>query len=184
MTRCDRCSWAQNDPLMRHYHDTEWGVPMHDPRALWETLMLEGFQAGLSWITVLRKREAFRDAFAGFDPAIVADFGETDIERLMQNPGIIRARAKIIATIAGARIYNGMARSGQSFADVCWSFTDGQTVLGDGITLAASTPLSERASKAFKALGFKFCGPTIVHAWMQAIGIVNDHSRDCFRRSA
>ncbi len=177
-----RCAWAGNDPLMRAYHDDEWGVPQRDSRMLWEMLMLEGFQAGLAWITVLRKRDAFRKAFAGFDPARVARFGERDIERLLANPGIIRARAKIEATIAGARVYREMTDRGESFSDFCWSFTNGEVLVGDGRTVLASTPLSERISKELKRRGFKFVGPTIVYAWMQAVGIVNDHSIDCFRR--
>jgi len=167
---------------MRAYHDDEWGVPQHDSRMLWEMLMLEGFQAGLAWITVLRKRDAFRKAFAGFDPTRVARFGERDIERLLANPGIIRARAKIEATIAGARVYREMEERGESFSDFCWSFTDGKALVGDGRTVLASTPLSARISKELKRRGFKFVGPTIVYAWMQAVGIVNDHSIGCFRR--
>jgi DNA-3-methyladenine glycosylase I len=167
---------------MRAYHDDEWGVPQHDPRMLWEMLMLEGFQAGLAWIIVLRKREAFRKAFAGFDPRKVARFGEKDIARMLADPGIVRARAKIEATIRGARIYCEMEDQGESFADFCWSFTDGQVVKGDGKTWVATTPLSERISKDMKRRGFKFVGPTIVYAWMQAVGIVNDHSADCYRR--
>jgi DNA-3-methyladenine glycosylase I len=181
MTRI-RCAWAESDPLMQAYHDTEWAVPLHDSRLLWETLMLEGFQAGLSWITVLRKRDAFRKAFAGFDPAKVARFGERDILRLMGNAGIIRARAKIEATIRGAQIYCEMERRGESFSDYCWSFTDGKTVHGDGKKPVSSSALSERISKELKGRGFKFVGPTIVHAWLQAVGIVNDHAADCFRR--
>jgi DNA-3-methyladenine glycosylase I len=177
-----RCSWAQGDPLMQAYHDSEWGVPERDSRALWETLMLEGFQAGLSWITILRKRDAFRAAFADFDPVRVARFGEADVERLMNDPGIVRARAKIAATIAGARIYCDMESRGEAFADYCWSFTDGVPLLGDGGALVASTPLSDRISRDLKKRGFKFVGPTIVYAWMQAVGIVNDHAADCFRR--
>ena len=177
-----RCAWCEGDPLMRAYHDTEWGVPVRDSRMLWETLMLEGFQAGLSWITVLRKRDAFRAAFAQFDPAQVARFDEADILRLMADPGIIRARAKIEATIRGAQVYNDMAQSGESFSDLCWSYTDGKVLLGDGKQVPASTALSERISKDFKKRGFKFVGPTIVYAWMQAVGIVNDHGRDCYRR--
>lgn len=177
-----RCAWAGDDPQMRAYHDEEWGVPQRDPRMLWEMLMLEGFQAGLAWITVLRKREAFRKAFKGFDPHKVARFGEKDIERLMADPGIIRARAKIEATIAGAKIYVDMEKRGESFADYCWSFTDGKPIKGDGRTFPAVTPLSERISKDLKKRGFKFVGPTIVYAWMQAVGIVNDHSKACFRR--
>jgi DNA-3-methyladenine glycosylase I len=177
-----RCAWCEGDPLMREYHDTEWGVPVRDSRLLWETLMLEGFQAGLSWITVLRKREAFREAFAQFDPAVVAGFGEADVLRLMANPGIIRARAKIEATIRGAQIYLDMAQRGESFSELCWSYTDGKVLLGDGKHVPASTDLSEHVSKDLKKRGFKFVGPTIVYAWMQAVGLVNDHGKGCFRR--
>lgn len=179
----ERCAWCSSDPLYQSYHDTEWGVPQHDPRMLWEMLMLEGFQAGLSWITVLKKREAFRAAFAGFDPLRVARFGPGDIGRLMEDTGIIRARAKIEATIAGAKIYNAMAANREDFADYCWAFTDGKVIQGDGVHFATSTPLSEHISKDMKARGFKFVGPTIVHAWMQAIGMVNDHAAQCFRRA-
>jgi DNA-3-methyladenine glycosylase I len=178
-----RCSWAEGDPLMRAYHDEEWGVPQRDSRMLWEMLMLEGFQAGLAWITVLRKREGFRKAFVGFDPRKVARFGENDVERLVVDPGIIRARAKIEATITGARIYCDMEDRGERFSDFCWSFTDGKVVTGDGHSVPATTPLSERISKELKRRGFKFVGPTIVYAWMQAVGIVDDHAADCFRRA-
>lgn len=181
---CERCSWAQDDPLMRDYHDAEWGVPQRDPRMLWEMLMLEGFQAGLAWITILRKREAFRAAFAGFDPVKVAAFDEGDIERLMADPGIVRARAKIEATIRGAQIYCDMHDRGEDFAEFCWSFTGGELIPGDGKSWLASTPLSETISKELKRRGFKFVGPTITYAWMQAVGIVNDHSLGCFRRHA
>ena len=174
-----RCSWAQSDPQMQAYHDDEWGRPERDPRALWECLMLEGFQAGLAWITVLRKREAFRAAFHGFDPVRVARMGDKDIERLLQDAGIIRSRAKIEATIQGARIYNDMMARGEDFADFCWSFTDGQVIQGDGVALPASTALSERVSKELKGRGFKFVGPTIVYAWLQAVGIVDDHAAGC-----
>jgi DNA-3-methyladenine glycosylase I len=178
-----RCTWAEGDLLMCAYHDQEWGVPQHDPRMLWEMLMLEGFQAGLAWITVLRKRDAFRKAFAGFDPVKVARFTEKDILRLMQDEGIIRARAKIEATIAGARIYCEMAERGEDFDAFCWSFTDGKVLKGDGRTVPANTALSTQISKELKRRGFKFVGPTIVYAWMQAVGIVNDHSVNCFRRN-
>ncbi len=178
-----RYTWANNDPLMTAYHDTEWGVPQHDPRMLWEMLMLEGFQAGLSWITVLRKRDAFRKAFANFDPARVARFGKRDITRLMGDAGIIRARAKIEATIRGAQIYCKMQDAGESFSEYCWSFTDGKPLQGEGHGFVASSPLSEAISKSMKKKGFKFVGPTIVYAWMQAVGIVNDHSVGCFRRT-
>jgi DNA-3-methyladenine glycosylase I len=176
-----RCVWANDEAQMQTYHDTEWGVPIHDARMLWETLMLEGFQAGLSWAIVLRKREAFRKAFAGFNPKKVAKFTEADVEQLMANAGIIRARAKIEATIRGAQIYNEMMAAGEDFAAFCWSFTKGQIVKGDGLA-KASTPLSETVSKELKRRGFKFVGPTIVYAWMQAVGIVDDHAHGCFRR--
>ena len=178
-----RCTWADDDPLMRAYHDEEWGVPQDDPRMLWEMLMFEGFQAGLAWIIVLRKREAFRKAFAGFDPNKVARFGEADIERLMADTGIIRARAKIEATIRGAQIFCEMEARGESFAAFCWSFTNGKVVKSDGHGWIASSPLFEQISKEMKRRGFKFVGPTIVYAWMQAVGIVNDHSATCFRRA-
>ena len=177
-----RCAWAEDDALMRAYHDEEWGVPQHDSRMLWEMLMLEGFQAGLAWIIILRKRDAFRKAFAKFDPEKVARFGKRDITRLMADAGIVRARAKIEATIRGAQLYCEMAERGESFNEFCWSFTSGKVIKNDGRRLLAMTPLSERISKEMKHRGFKFVGPTIVYAWMQAVGIVNDHSLKCFRR--
>jgi DNA-3-methyladenine glycosylase I len=177
-----RCAWAGSDGLMQAYHDEEWGVPQHDPRMLWEMLMLEGFQAGLSWSVILRKRPAFRKAFAGFDPAKVARFSARDIARLLEDEGIVRSRAKIEATIQGARIYVAMAARGENFRDFCWSFTGGQVIRGDGKSFPTNTPLSEQISQALKQRGFKFVGPTIVYAWMQAVGLVNDHSRACFRR--
>lgn len=183
MSEPQRCHWAQDDAQMRAYHDEEWGIPQHDGRMLWEMLMLEGFQAGLSWITVLRKREAFRKAFHGFDPRRVARYGELDIERLMADAGIIRARAKIEATIRGAAIYCAMEDAGERFDAYCWSFTDGKVIRGDGHSRVASTPLSERISRDMKRRGFKFVGPTIVYAWMQAVGILDDHAHDCFRRT-
>src|SRR5438477_8834494 len=159
-----RCVWANGDPLMQTYHDEGWGVPDRDRRALWEMWMLEGFQAGLAWIIVLRKREAFRQAFAGFDPATVARFGTRDINRLMNNAGIIRARAKIEATITGARLFCEMRDRGEDFGTLCWSFTEGRTVTGTGRTVPSRTPLSEVISKNLRARGFKFVGPTIVYA--------------------
>lgn len=182
MAELTRCAWAQSDPLMQAYHDEEWGVPERDPRALWEKLMLDGFQAGLAWITVLRKRDAFRAAFKDFEPDKVAKFKERDIERLLGDAGIIRSRAKIESTIKGAQVFREMRASGEDFSDFCWSFTDGTVLRGDGIDVPAKTPLSEEVSKELKRRGFKFVGPTIVYAWMQAVGIVNDHSADCFRR--
>jgi len=176
-----RCGWAQNDPLMRQYHDQEWGVPEFDSRALWELLMLEGFQAGLAWIIVLRKREAFQAGFSGFDPAKVARFGATDIERLMGEPKIIRARAKIEATIKGAQIFLEMEEAGPNLAKLAWEIVGGKPIQNTG-AVPVSTALSETMSKELKRLGFKFCGPVIVYAWMQASGMVNDHSAECFRR--
>jgi len=182
-TTKSRCAWAQNDELMRAYHDTEWGVPKRDSRVLWELLMLEGFQAGLSWITVLRKREAFRKAFKGFDPAKVARFGEADVERLLQDPGIIRSRAKIQATIEAARIYLAMEKAGEDFASYLWGMVGGKPVRNEG-PVPAQTPLSVEMSKELKKRGFKFVGPVIVYAFMQAAGMVNDHSASCFRVNA
>ena len=177
-----RCFWAGDDPQMRAYHDDEWGVPERDSRALWEKLVLDGFQAGLSWSIILRKRAAFREAFAGFDPDTVAAFGEPEIAELLENAAIIRSRAKIEAAIGSARTYCEMREGGEDFSDFCWSFTDGEVLRGDGATFPAKTPLSEAVSKDLKRRGFKFVGPVIVYAWMQAVGIVNDHSADCFRR--
>ncbi len=177
-----RCSWAQNDPLLQKYHDEEWGVPVLESRSLWELLMLEGFQAGLAWIIVLRKRDAFRKAFRNFDPKAVARFGEKDIVKLLQDPGIIRSRAKIEATIGGARTYLDMQASGLEFSDFSWQFVDGKPIQNRG-PVPAATPLSLKISKELKWRGFKFVGPTIVYAWMQAAGMVNDHLVDCFRRN-
>jgi DNA-3-methyladenine glycosylase I len=181
MSELKRCSWAESDPLLREYHDQEWGVPEHDSRALWELLMLEGFQAGLAWITVLRKREAFRKAFHGFDPARVAAFREPDIKRLLADTDIIRARAKIEATIQGARIFEEMKRSKEDFGAFAWKLAGGKPIMNKGTALPAKTPLSEEISGALKKRGFKFVGPVIVYSWMQAAGMVNDHDRRCFR---
>ena len=178
-----RCKWCGSDPLYCAYHDEEWGVPQRDSRTLWELLMLEGFQAGLAWITVLRKREAFRKAFKGFDPAKVARFTESDIERLLADPGIIRSRAKIEATIAGARIYMDMKESGQDFGAWLWSIAGGKPIQTEP-PFPVQTPLAEEMSKQLKKRGFKFVGPVIVYAFMQAAGMVNDHAPECFRRNA
>lgn len=177
-----RCRWANSSPLMAAYHDEEWGTPQHDSRMLWEMLMLEGFQAGLSWSTILNKRENFRKAFANFDPRKVAKFKEKDIARLMNDEGIIRARAKIEATIRGAQIFCEMEDADEDFSDYCWSFTKGKVIRGDGKSFPTQSDLSVQISKALKKRGFKFCGPTIVYAWMQAVGIVDDHSKECFKR--
>jgi len=178
-----RCKWAENDALMRDYHDKEWGVPERDSRTLWELLMLEGFQAGLAWIIVLRKRDAFRKAFKEFDPVKVARFKEPDIARLLENPGIIRSRAKIEATIQAARIYVEMQKSGEDFAGFLWGIVGGKPIPLQG-PVPAQTPLAVEMSKQLKKRGFKFVGPVIVYAFMQAAGMVNDHSPDCFRRKA
>ena len=182
MSELRRCAWAESDPLLRAYHDREWGVPEHDSRALWELLMLEGFQAGLAWITVLRKREAFREAFRGFDPKVVAGFGKPDVTRLLGNPGIIRSRAKIEATIEGAKIYEEMRRSGEDFSSFVWKLVGGKPIQNKTGHVPAKTSLSEEVSAALKKRGFKFVGPVIVYAWMQASGMVNDHDPRCFRR--
>jgi DNA-3-methyladenine glycosylase I len=177
-----RCTWAENDPLLRDYHDTEWGVPVRDSRALWELLMLEGFQARLAWIIVLRKRDEFRKVFKGFDPSKVARFSEADIERLLQNPGIIRSRAKIAATIQAARIYIEMQKSGEDFATFLWGIAGGKPIRTEG-PIPPQTPLAVEMSKQLKKRGFKFVGPVIVYAFMQAAGMVNDHLPTCFRRN-
>ena len=177
-----RCAWAEGDPLMREYHDTEWGVPERDGRALWEALILDGFQAGLSWITILRKRDAFREEFRGFDPKVVAAFGEKDIARALANPGIVRSRAKIEATIANARAYLKMEADGEDLSSFAWSLVGDAPakIRGD---VPAKTPLSEAISVALKKRGYKFVGPTTAYAWMQAKGLVNDHVAGCFRRN-
>ncbi|MDB5659670.1 MAG: DNA-3-methyladenine glycosylase [Cypionkella sp.] len=176
-----RCPWCGSDPLYVAYHDDEWGRPLHDPRALFECLILEGFQAGLSWITILRRRETFRAAFAEFDPAVLAEWGEDETLRLLQDPGIIRHRGKIEATFAGARAYLAIeAREG--FANFLWKHVGGQPIdrqLGNVGQAVAQTAESVALSKALKAEGFKFVGPTISYAFMQAVGMVNDHLIDC-----
>jgi len=182
MDDLQRCRWARGDPLMAAYHDSEWGVPVRDPRLLWEMLMLEGFQAGLSWSIILKRRDGFRAAFAGWDPEKVAAFGAADVERLMTDPGIVRARAKIEAAIGNARAYLAFAERGEDFSDWAWGLVGGAPVKGDGETVQAKTGTSEAISKALKAQGFKFVGPVIVYAWMQAVGMVNDHAKTCFRR--
>jgi len=184
-----RCGWRgmAGDALYEAYHDEEWGVPERDGRALWEKLVLDGFQAGLSWITILRKREAFRRAFAGFDPEAVARFGEADRARLMTDAGIIRSNAKIDAAISGARIYLDMRERGEDFSQFLWGFTGGAPIANRWTSITqvpAQTPLAVEVAKALKAKGFKFCGPVIVYAFMQAVGMVNDHLVDCFRHEA
>ena len=172
------------DPLYEAYHDTEWGVPEHDPRALWEKLVLDGFQAGLAWITILRKRDGFRAAFDGFDPEKVARYGEADRARLMADAGIVRSNAKIDAAIASARLYLDMREKGEDFAKLLWDFTGGRPIQNrwtDVGQVPAQTPEAVEVSKWLKARGFKFVGPVIVYAFMQATGLVNDHLTCCFR---
>ena len=176
-----RCLWAGKDPQMVAYHDDEWGVPEYDGRALWEKLMLDGFQAGLSWSTILRKRDAFRKAFKSFDPKKVARFEEADVLRLLQDSGIVRSRAKIEATIGGARAYLKMKDDGEDFSAWVWGMAGGKPIQNTG-AVPVSSALSEKMSKELKKRGFKFVGPVIVYAWMQATGIVNDHHPECFRR--
>lgn len=171
------------DPFYEAYHDHEWGVPEWDSRALWEKLVLDGFQAGLSWITILRKREAFRAAFANFDPEKVARFDEADRARLMADAGIIRSNGKIDATIQGARLYLDMRERGEDFGQFLWDMVGGAPIQNywEAGQVPAQTPLAVEMSKALKAKGFKFCGPVIVYAFMQATGLVNDHLVTCFR---
>ncbi|WP_029087071.1 DNA-3-methyladenine glycosylase I [Brevundimonas aveniformis] len=182
-----RCGWCGTDPLYVAYHDTDWGVPEYDARALWEKLVLDGFQAGLAWITILRKREAFRAAFDGFDPRKVALYGEADRARLMGDAGIVRSNAKIDAAIRGAQIWCEMADNGEDFSAWLWSFVDGAPIQNQWASLAevpTQTPQSVAMSKALKARGFNFCGPVIVYAFMQAVGMVNDHVTPCHRHEA
>lgn len=186
MKALSRCSWAESDPLLSSYHDEEWGVPERSSRALWEKLMLDGFQAGLSWLTILRKRPAFRAAFAGFEPAQVARFGRAEVERLLGDPGIVRSRAKIEATIGNARAYLDMQERGEDFSSFVWGIVGGEPIVNawkSPALVPAKTQLSENVSKALRARGFKFVGPVIVYAWMQATGLVDDHIVTCFKRS-
>ncbi|MDH3264831.1 MAG: DNA-3-methyladenine glycosylase I [Paracoccaceae bacterium] len=181
----ERCGWCGADELYVTYHDTEWGVPERDPRALWEKLMLDGFQAGLAWITILRKREAFRRAFADFAPEIVAEWGEAEVARLLADFGIVRHRGKIEAAIGNARAYLDIEAQ-QGFAPMLWSYVDGRPVQNRWASLAevpAETPVSRAMSKDLRRAGFRFCGPTIVYAFMQATGLVNDHLVTCPRHA-
>ncbi len=180
-----RCGWANpNDALYVAYHDEEWGVPEYDARALWEKLVLDGFQAGLAWITILKKREAFRAAFDNFDPELVARYGEADRARLLADPGIVRSGAKIDAAIRGARIWLDMRDRGEDFSAFLWDFVGGapiQNAWGGIGQVPAQTPVAADMARALKGRGFNFCGPVITYAFMQAVGMVNDHVTDCFR---
>ncbi|MCU9848584.1 DNA-3-methyladenine glycosylase I [Defluviimonas sp. WL0024] len=177
----ERCAWCGTEPIYVDYHDTEWGAPERDPRALWEKLVLDGFQAGLSWLTILKKRDNFRAAFEGFHPETVALWGEADVARLLTDSGIVRSRAKIEATIGNARAYLAIAER-EGFDHFLWRYVEGAPLQNRFRAMAevpASTPLSERISKDLKRAGFRFCGPTITYAFMQAVGMVNDHIVTC-----
>jgi DNA-3-methyladenine glycosylase I len=177
----ERCGWCGGDPLYVAYHDEEWGVPEYDGRALWEKLILDGFQAGLSWITILRKRDNFRRAFAGFDPEVIAGWGEPEVARLLTDAGIIRHRGKIEATIGNARAYLALGGA-DAFSARIWDYVDGAPLVNAFASqseVPAATPLSQQVSKDLKKAGFRFCGPTITYAWMQACGLVNDHIIGC-----
>ena len=179
-----RCPWPGVDPFYVAYHDEEWGVPEYDSRALFEKLVLDGFQAGLSWITILKKREAFRAGFAGFAPEAMARFGEADVARLLGDPGIVRHRGKIEGAIKSARAYLAISEK-QNFSDYLWRHLDGRVTQNSFRTMGevpTETAVSQAMSKELKKAGFTFCGPTIVYAFMQACGLVNDHLTGCFRR--
>ena len=182
----ERCPWCGTDPLYVTYHDTEWGVPEWDSRALWEKLILDGFQAGLAWTTILRKRDTLREAFDGFDPERIARYDNADMERLLANRGIIRSRAKINAAIGNAQIYLDMAERGEDFSRYLWDYMEGAPKVNRFASMAevpAQTDLSETISRDLKKRGFKFCGPVIVYAFMQAVGMVNDHLIGCHRHT-
>jgi DNA-3-methyladenine glycosylase I len=179
-----RCAWAGDDDLYQHYHDTEWGVPLHDDRQLFEFLILEGAQAGLSWITILRKRENYRAAFDGFDPARIARYDAGKIASLLQNPGIVRNRLKVAAAVSNARKFLDVQEEFGSFDAFIWRFVDGEPKQNKWRSLSdipASTPESDAMSRELKQRGFKFVGSTICYAHMQATGMVNDHTTDCYR---
>jgi DNA-3-methyladenine glycosylase I len=179
-----RCPWGESDPLMAEYHDTEWGVPLHEESGLFEFIVLEGAQAGLSWSTILRKREAYREAFAGFDPEKIARFDKRKVESLLKNEGIIRNRLKVEGTVKNARAYLALREQGTTLDAFTWSFVKGKPRVNRWREIGqvpATTPESEALSKALKQAGFTFVGPTIVYAHMQATGMVNDHLVSCFR---
>jgi DNA-3-methyladenine glycosylase I len=180
----NRCAWSGSEPIYQAYHDREWGVPVHDDRLLFEFLILEGAQAGLSWITILRKREAYRAAFAGFDPELVARFNSAGIEALLANAGIVRNRLKVESAVTNARAFLKVQEEFGSFAAYMWRFVDGRPILNawrDIKEVPASTLISDALSRDLKKRGFRFVGSTICYAHMQAVGMVNDHTVDCFR---
>jgi len=179
-----RCFWVSNDPLYIEYHDKEWGVPVYDDSTLFEFLVLETFQAGLSWITILKKRENFREAFDNFDYQKIAKYNEIKYEALLQNSGIIRNKLKIKAAITNAQLFMEVQKEFGSFSDYFWSFTKGKPIINTFTKkeeVPATTLLSDEISKALKKRGFKFVGSTVIYAYMQAVGMVNDHTTDCFR---
>ena len=179
-----RCEWATSDPLYIAYHDEEWGVPCRDDDELFERLMLEGFQAGLSWITILRKRDTFARAFDGWNAETIAAYGEDDVARLLADPGIVRNRLKVRGAIQNAKAYLALKERGQSFSEYCWGFVEGEPIVSRPLSLAdvpATTPLATAMSKDLKKRGFTFVGPTIVYAFMQSVGMVDDHVVTCFR---
>lgn len=181
-----RCDWVNDDPLYIAYHDEEWGKPLYDDRKLFELLMLEGMQAGLSWYTVLKKRERYREVFAGFDPEIIVHYDEVKINELMNDPGIIRNRLKIDSIIRNAGVYLQICEEHGSFANYLWSFVGGEPIINHWKTRAevpATTPLSDTMSKALKKKGMKFVGSTICYAFMQASGMLDDHAENCFCRN-
>ncbi len=179
-----RCSWPGEDPLYVAYHDEEWGVPVRDDRALFEKLILDGFQAGLAWITILRKRDNFCTAFDNFEPEIIVKYKPAKIESLMQDKGIVRNRSKIESTVKSAQVWIDIRKSGQSFEDFLWQFVGGTPINNAWQSWQATPTESEESramSKALKAAGFNYCGPTICYAFMQAVGMINDHEVGCFR---
>jgi DNA-3-methyladenine glycosylase I len=181
-----RCPWPGHDPAYLAYHDEEWGAPEFDSRALFEKLLLDGFQAGLSWISILRKRDNFRAAFDQFDPLKIAEYDAAKVESLMQDAGIVRNRAKIQGAVVSARLYLDIEAK-QGFAEYLWDFVDGRPIVNAFRAMEevpALTPISEKLARDLKARGFKFCGPTIIYAFMQAVGMVNDHLVDCCRHEA
>lgn len=186
MSKDNTCPWCGDDPLYRAYHDTEWGVPLHDDQRLFEFLILEGAQAGLAWITVLRKRERYREVFDNFDPAKVARYRPARVEKLLQDPGIIRNRLKVESSISNAKAFLAVQKEFGSFDRYLWGFVDGKPIINRFRSMKevpTTTPLAEKISKDLKKRGFRFVGPTIIYAYMQAVGMVNDHLVGCGRHA-
>lgn len=182
-----RCGWVADSPLMIEYHDREWGVPVHDDRTLFEFLILEGAQAGLSWSTILNKRRAYREAFDDFDPSLIAEYGKRKINQLLKNPGIVRNRLKIESTVTNAQAFLTVQKEFGSFDTFVWQFVENTPIQNSRMTLQdlpSRTEVSDEVSKALKKRGFRFVGSTICYAFMQAVGMVNDHTTDCFRYKA